>query len=487
MRSPCKSAKNDWVKYLFLHGNTKGEKMGKVMRSGEQLYNMAPVWLQNVLVSMMGMKLYNERYLGIYRKYLSGLIASQWLSESDILLNQFNKFKKLIEYSYYNVPYYTKLFNKNSIHPFDINSIDDIRKIPLLTKDIIRLHNDELISSAIDVRRALVLNTSGTTGKPLTVYVDKESRRKEYAFIARSQIWAGLENGRQNVTFSGRLIVPKNNDNVFWRYNAIMNNWHFSSYHLSDENLPVYIAKMLKIKPKFIDSYPSNLYILAKYMEKKSITGIYPKAILTTAETLFGYQRELIEKVFKCSVFDQYGCTEQCCFISQCEEGNYHIHPEYGIVELLDENDKEVNSGEEGRIVCTGFVNQAMPLIRYDIGDIAIKGGNNCSCGRKFPLIHSVVGRFDDYIVTPEGKKVGRLDPAFKGVENIKNAQIIQDAIDHILIKIIPDKKYSDNDGKKLIKGLSQRLGKSINYSLKLVTSIPKTKGGKFKSVISNI
>lgn len=454
----------------------------------ENIYNKSPLFIQNAMVSLYGLKLYYERYMGNYKKYLQELLETQWMSKDEILSYQTDKFLELINHTYKNVPYYKRLFSNLNLHPTDFKSLDDIKKLPILDKETVRMHSDLLIDQSISRNKIIKLNTSGTTGKSLNIYVDLNSRRKEYAFITRSQMWAGLKNGKHNVTFGGRGIIPeKRTSKKFWRYNAIMDSYLFSSYHISDENIPSYIEKLKKVNPMFIDSYPSSVYAIAKFMHDNSMNGISPNAIITTAETLLDNQRDIIEKVFNCSIYDQYGCTEQAIFISQCEKGSYHIHPEYGIVEIINEDGDEVKQGEIGRIVSTGIVNQAMPLIRYDIGDTAVPGSNQCACGRNFPTIEKIYGREDDFILTPDGRRVGRLDPIFKGLTSIKMAQIVQTKLNEIEIKLIPGESYTSNDGGILKKELRKRVGDSININITLVKHIAKTRTGKFRSVISLI
>ena len=222
-------------------------------------------------------------------------------------------------------------------------------------------------------------------------------------------------------------------------------------------------------------------------MKDNGITGIYPKAIITSSETLFDYQREIIEEVFNCHVYDQYGCAEQVVFISQCEKETYHIHPEFGIVEFLREDDSRANPGETARLICTGFTNMAMPLIRYDIGDSGIFSDEKCSCGRRFPVIEHLVGRTDDIIITRDGRQIGRLDPVFKGLQTIKEAQIVQEDFDKIILRIVPGSKFQKHEAEVIALELKKRLGSRTHIEIDIVSEIPRTAAGKFRSVISKV
>ena len=454
----------------------------------ENIYNRSPLFIQNMLISIYGLRLYYERYAGENKIYLKQLMQTQWMTEDNIKEYQFAATKNLLKHAYNNVPYYKDIFESCGFKPSKFKSLNDLKKLPLLQKETLRTAGNKIVANNISKHRMIGLNTSGTTGTSLRIMVDIESRRKSYAFFKRFHTWIGLKNSKHNVTFGGRVIIPlKNRSKIFWRYNAIMDNYLFSSYHMSDENLKCYVNKIRKVRPLWIEGYPSAIYTLAKYILGNNLRGINPRVITTSAETLMDYQKENIEKAFNCPVRDQYGCTEQALFISQCERGSYHIHPEYGIVEILNEDGEDVAPGEIGNIVCTSFVNKATPLIRYDLGDMASNGSGKCSCSRNFPMLRRIYGRKDDFIITPDGRKVGRLDPIFKGLTTIKEAQIIQEGLESIIIKIVPGKRYNNTDGEVLKKELRKRVGGKIKISIIKVDRISKSQSGKFKAVVSKV
>lgn len=454
----------------------------------EKMYFNSPIFIQNIVTSIYGYKLYLERYLGNHDKYLKQLLESQWYSQKKIdkLVNE--NFNYIFQYATKNVPYYKKLVTNGDINVTEINNVSDITKLPIIRKEDIRNKPEEFLSQEFKKNKLISINTSGTTGKTLTIYVDRNSRRYSYAFYSRLKNWAGVNGKQKNITFAGRTIVPPDSKiPPFWRTNNAWNNYLFSSYHLSAENMRFYVAEMQKIQPYFIDSYPSSIYTIAKYMEENNIDDIHPKAIITSSETLFDSQRKVIEEVFNCPVFDQYGSAEQVVFISQCEKGNYHVHPEYGIVEFLREDGSTAEPGENARLICTGFTNNAMPLLRYDIGDTGILSTKKCTCGRNFPVIEKIVGRTDDILITKDGRQIGRLDPVFKGLKTIKEAQIIQEDYEKIILKIIPGVGYKNSDAQNIIWELKKRLGEKTEINVKEVSEIPRSANGKFRAVISEV
>jgi phenylacetate-CoA ligase len=199
------------------------------------------------------------------------------------------------------------------------------------------------------------------------------------------------------------------------------------------------------------------------------------------------HQRKIIEQAFGTAVVDQYGCTEMALFVSQCERGVYHLHPEHGLLEVLGPDNKPVPEGTPGEAVCTGFVNMAMPLIRYRLGDQIVEGRGACSCGRSFPVISELVGRVDDILLTPSGRFLGRLDPVFKPLSGIRETQIVQTSLDRLLVKLVVDGTFSAKESESLLYELHKRTGDEMRIDLEFLQEIPKERNGKFRSVLSLI
>ncbi len=441
------------------------------------------------MCSLYGVRLYRERYGGEWKRYYCNLIESEKYSEKNLAKLQGDLFRKLLIHACKYVPYYRENFR--SFNKIDFEGWQHtLQNLPLLNKSIVRSDSKKFVSEFYNRSQLIKLHTSGTTGTPLAIYVASKARKLNYAFFARSKKWAGVEGLHQrSATFAGRTIIsPDQKKPPFWRRNFVANNTLFSSYHLSDTNLGYYVNQLIKLQPVFIDSYPSSIVVVADYCLANNIKSIRPKAIITSAETLFDHQRNKIEAAFGCRVFDQYGCTEQAVFVCQCKAGNYHVNPEFGLLEVVDKNGQNVPDGTIGEFVCTGFTNHAMPLIRYKIGELGALSTKKCECGLHFPVVEKIVGRTDDILITPDGKFIGRLDPVFKGISSsIKETQIVQYAIDSVTIKIVKDTDYKNEHGEFIVKELMARMGRGINFQIKFVEEIPRTKSGKFRAVINNI
>lgn len=455
----------------------------------EYIYFNSPVFIQNVFTSVYGVNLYYQRYGRQNESYIDSLRQSQWLTSDEIAIMQDDLFREMVRHAMATVPFYRVWSQNNNIYPDDINGIGDIDKLPIITKEEIRKNPDEFISD--DYRKGhftFWLSTSGTSGKALNILCDKECRRMHYSFWTRFREWHGISAKSKRATFFGRIICsPNQSEPPFWRYDAIGRNKLFSSYHLQDENLNAYYCELVRYDPVEIIGYPSSLFALGKYILEKNLSPLKPKLVITTAETLLPNQRTIIEKAFgNCVLADQYGCTEMTLFVSQCEFGSYHVNPEHGHIEVLDENG---NKADYGEIITTGFLNKAMPLIRYRLGDtvrLVINQGQ-CRCGRSFQVVDEIVGRTDDILKTPDGKPLGRLDPIFKGMPGIYETQIIQTKLDTIEIMVVVDNKEDPTIRDSLLYEARKRIGQPMQICIYYVDEIEKEKNGKFKTVISKI
>jgi phenylacetate-CoA ligase len=438
------------------------------------------------MISLYGWKLSRLRFGGSYERYLNELLRSQYYSKAELTELQNERLRALIRQCYDNVPYYARLMRELKLIPNDFQTAEDLTKLPVLEKETVRGNPELFQATNFRERASEIVSTSGTTGTSLRIRVDVEGRRKNYAFFGRLKRWAGVDPLARSATFAGRAIVPvRQQKPPFWRYNLPMKNLLFSSFHLSERNMPAYLKRMRDWNPQLIDSYPSSLAILARFGLEHGLEAPHPRAVITSSETLPEDQRDVIIRAFQTRIFDQYGSAEQVCFISQCERGRYHVHPEYGIAEFLPTPAGEPEAA--ARIVATGLTNWAMPLLRYDMADLAVPAAGECDCGRKFQIVKQIVGRLDDLVQTPDGRWVGRLDPVFKGLQTVRRAQIIQEALNRIRVLIVPAKGFSSAQQDSIQHELERRLGPDIEYVFELVNEIPVGPGGKFRAVISQI
>lgn len=452
-----------------------------------KIYNRSPVVLQNLMISAYGALVRRRRYGGVYGSTYRALLDFYNASSEEIKTHQEIRLREVVGYAVRHVPYYRTVLS--GVDPSRINSDSFPVLVPLLDKHLVINKPKQFVSADPSLGKLGTINTSGTSGTPLNVHINSEALQTNYAFFSRVLNIAGVKKGQTSATFAGRIIIPEGRrDGPWWRRNYFMNNTLFSSYHISDKTIPSYIEEMDRLGLVYIDSYPSAIYEIARYINRENIRhGIRPRAIITSSETLLPQQREEIETAFGTRVYDHYGCAEMATLITQCAQGGYHINPDFGYVEILDGNNQPVGEGETGQLVCTGFINKCMPLIRYKIGDAAVFTGEKCACGCNFPLIKSIEGRIDDMITTLDGKKIGRLDPVYKGLKHIKESQIVQNAYNSIVVKLVRDQGFDEKTARVLKDNIKKRVGNDFIIEVEYVDQIARTDSGKFRSVVSFI
>jgi len=453
----------------------------------DKLYNNLPSFLQNIAISMYGLKEEFIRHQGIYKKYLNSIRSNLTLSADEVTAIQLRQLHEIIN-SASKTFYYSNFFKDHSLPVIESTSLNLIKQFPLLDKSPIRQNPESFIDNSINKSKLLIIHTTGSTGTPLNIYCTPEVRQKNYAFFSRFLESVGINLKGSRATIGGRILMPAdNNSPPFWRYSYFQKSLLFSSYHLTDQNIPLYINKLQSFRPTYIDTYPSSIFVIAEYAQRNGISlKNITKAIVTSAETLFPHQRACIESTFGVPIFDQYGSAEMCIFVAQCIKGSYHVYSDYSIVEFINEDGLDAIPGEEAEIVCTSLINPVMPLIRYRIGDRAVLSEKKCECGCTFPVIEKLVGRTDDFIVTPDGRHVGRLSPVLKGFP-VREAQYRQECIEEVIVNVVKDYGYTTETDQQITIELRKRLGNEISIIINHVENIERGKGGKLRTVISLI
>lgn len=451
-----------------------------------EIYKKSPILLQNITVTAKGF-IYNKIKEG-RRFYLlqKELLKNERFTQEELKSLQLSKLKELLNYAYDYIPYYKKLFDKLKFYSKHLKKIDKIKEIPLLEKEIIKNHFDEFVPYNVK-RKFLFKGTSGgTTGSPLSLYVDRKRVESEHAFIMRQYRWAGCSWKDRIASFRGDIIVPvEQKKPPFWRYDAYTKEMLFSTYHISESTAEEYLKQLHTFDPQFIYAYPSCLFLIAQYAEKSDykIDLRSLRCIGTSSETLFEYQKKVIERVFRVRIFDWYGQFERVIFIGTCEFGNYHIFPDYGVTEFLPYTESDGNALFE--LVGTGFINKVMPLIRYRTNDIVSLIDEPCPCGRNFPRIKKILGRTNDAIVTPEGRIIGMIDNVFKDIKHISMAQIHQKKLNELEILVAAEPEFNISDEKKIIHNMLLRVGNQMKITVKRVNRIPRSSRGKYKLIVS--
>jgi phenylacetate-CoA ligase len=286
-------------------------------------------------------------------------------------------------------------------------------------------------------------------------------------------------------------VTPSERKNPpFWVWNAASRQLYLSSYHLAPRNVAAYLEAIQSYRVSYILGYASSLYSIAQVALEQGLSAPPLRVAISNAEPLFLHQRDAISEAFDCPARDTYGMAEIVSAASECPSGSLHEWPEVGVMEVLQEGtDEPVANGESGRLICTGLLNADMPLVRYETGDrgSSPKETVPCACGRRLPLMGRVEGRSDDILLTRDGRPVGRLDPVFKSNIGIREAQIIQETLERVRVKVVPAEGFGSADLRGLRRALQDRLGADMAVVIETVDQIPRTRAGKFRAVVSRI
>jgi len=456
----------------------------------KKIYEMSPALIQDLMVTGYGLKLYRREYGTKFYRTLKEFIDRQWYSKEQLKHYQEERLRLLILHAYENVPYYNSVMKSCKLTPDDIMTIEDLPKLPLLTREIIRARMDDLVDKNVNKFRLPRGSTNGTTGSPLKLYWDNQTCLVKNVVDWRQKHVAGVAPGDRIAFLLGREVVPtKRNEPPFWRHNWILNHLYFSTYHFSMKTAPFYIDELYAFKPKAIEGYPSSLCLLAKYLNDTNTT--YPlKAVFCSSEPLLLHQRRIIEKAFACKVFDFYGMAERVIFATECEHHmGKHINSDYGIVEIQNNDLSNSEFGRTGRIISTALHSYSMPFIRYQTSDITALLPDDCPCGRKFPLMENITVRDVEILTTRDGRFIipAIISGIYDHLTGIYELQFVQEDRDLIVMNLVKSPTYAASDSQYLLGEMKRIMGNDMRFEIKFADHIPRTAAGKYRWMISKI
>lgn len=427
-----------------------------------------------------------KRHVGPFRERYSWLSRTQYLGSDELKQIQLELLRNMIEHAYETVPYYRSYMLREGFGPEDIESLEDIKLFPIITKKDLKEGGNDFVSTKFNERFMRTVHTGGTTGTPLPLRRDLRSIQHEHCFVRRQFDWAGVGIADRCALLTWRRVAGPNEKERLYLYDAGMRELHLSTIHLSEEVIETYADAMRRYEVKALQAYPSAAFFLAKGMLAKGMR-VPLKAVLTTSETLEAGKKEVIEEAFACKVFDYYGSAERVCYIHTCKEGSYHIVPEYGLTELL-----EAEAPNEGcsRVVATGFWNMAMPLIRYDIGDLVVPRSGVCGCGRAFPMVERIIGREGSYIRTPSGRVLGAMAIEYILARvlyamykmPILEGQIVQERDDLVVLEYVALNDFTTENERHLLQLMRNEIPSEMQVAVRKIEKMKQTPSGKYLS-----
>ena len=453
----------------------------------ELLTKMRAKGLKGVLARMDPWRSYYGRmYLAesesLRNRLLNGL-AKIWCGQEDsVAVIRAGMLREILDYSSKRIPYYRMLFERMGIRN---PGPDDLVKLPLLDKPLVREHKNDLCLPGWRKHVHYRMNTGGSTGQPLEFIVDSlagiaAAVHQEFAFRLM-----GFRDGDRIAAFSGVSIADElRRDNVYWAprpnptelaYGSVC----YATHYMDAQTLPFYFKSLDEAGFSFFLGYPAAVHTFARYCLDNACRLSRPiKGVQLTSEVVLDSQIADIEKAFQTRVYLQYGMSEASIYAHTFDASHeYLCSPLMGWVEVLDETGCQVNPGEEGEVVVSGFHNRLMPFLRYRTGDCAVYGGQRDGLG----VLRKVLGRTQDYVVRPDGTRISLtglvFGQHFKAFAHIARWQIFQDEPGKVTIRIVPLPGFGEEDRNEITEKF-RRLA-DIQVSIEVVEAIPLTQRGK--------
>ncbi len=447
-----------------------------------------PVSVQNVGLSIWGYQIHRFRYTRCFHRRLAELDSTAAAPIERLYEIQRERLLARVEWARRYVPRYRDL-------PPPSAKEDPLEAIRETLDSISPLEKNEYAKDPFgflgtDRSRVRLVknNTSGTTGTALEFWHTREALAEEYATVWRMYRRQGIGLRDPRLSFGGNVVVPFSAESPpFWRTNHYGAQTLFSTYHMKPENLGTYVSAIHRMRGRWVQGYPSSLYLMARALldsgrplPRGRLAGVF-----SSSERLLAFHREAIEAAFNAPLINRYGTSEFAVSMTSCEENRLHVDMEFGIVEV---EPIETDEGSvRGPLLVTGLAPDAIPFFRYRIGDIGTRCNQPCPCGRPGETFLDVEGREDDFVMTPDGRLVGRLDHIFKGQTDIAEAQILQDRKEAIKVLIVPRIHYNKASERRLMRNIRDRLGEEIEVEIEIVNEITREPNGKFRAVKSSV
>lgn len=426
--------------------------------------------------------------LEFYPTY-SRLVKAQWKTPAEMRAEQEKQLRNMVRYAYYNVPYYHRLFNRLGLKPGSIRKIEDLRLLPVLSRETIREHWEDFKPLHLGRMRYREESTGGTTGSPFTYRISNNDRFLSGAILYRGWGYGGYRLGDRTMFLAGASLDVGTKPYLVKRFHEIARNLRkLSSFEMDDLGMRHFTSVMNTFKPKFLRGYASSIYFYARWLVENDVKIHQPVSVFTTSEKLYPRMREKIREAFGCDVYDGYGLNDSGVTAFECpEHRGMHIDTERSIAEVIGADGQPLEEGE-GRILGTSLHNYALPFLRYDTGDVGVLKKDGCSCGRGYSLLGEICGRSGDLLRTPEGKTINSLFFAtiLDEAAAVREYQIVQEKLDKIIIRLATTPQF---DSRQLgdIASIVRSRSEGWNVEFELVDRIEKTSAGKYKYVINKV
>lgn len=423
-------------------------------------------------------------------KYLRALERTQFDPPDVVRDRQFAAVRAIVRHAWDTVPFYRDRWTAAGLHPDAVRSLDDLRQFPVLTKADIRTHADRLRSEAYRGHGITSKTTSGSTGVPLTVVVDPDAMAWKRAFTLRSDQWSGWRLGQRVARLWGHGVVERGNGKARLRRLLVDRETYLNTLGIDRAGLRAFADRLRRRPPGLLFGHAHSLYLLAMFVRGHCPGAIRPAGIISAAMTLHDWQRSAIEEAFGTKVTNRYGCEETSLIACECDRHHgLHLNADGVYGEIVPDDRLSAGPGA-GRLLLTDLTNRAMPLIRYQVGDVVVPTDRLCPCGRGLPLIEQVVGREADYVLTPTGTLISGIsltDHFATEIDGAAQVQIVQEKLTFLRLRMVAGDGFGPDSHRQIESLVRNTFGPQMRFAVELVDAIPQEPSGKYRFCVSPV
>jgi phenylacetate-CoA ligase len=427
-------------------------------------------------------------------KILEILDKSQFYSSEQLRELQLKKLRYLVQKALRHSLFWKERFAAIGLEEGDIARLESLDKIPVLSKRDIIERRDQILLQGADESCLIENKSGGTTGSPLSYYLDHHKAAVREAATLRHNLWSGYRIGDRLATiwgapgdFEKKKSLKTMAREIFWGKHILLD-----STSISEESINAFIIKWKKFRPEILLAYAVSLHFFVKYLKDQAITLPSVRSIIISAEVLTDEARAEIEDYFGAKIYERYGCREVSIIASECpQHDGLHVNAENLFLEF-----EPIDDMHEGRqlakILLTDLENHVFPFIRYRLGDVVLINHNQkpCACGRSLPKIEAVSGRISEYIKLESGRYIsgtGLTISLLSKAPGILKTQIIQKSLDKIILRIVKNDDFDDNSIRILREEFGKLTGDGVKIEFEFPDRIKREKSGKYRLVISEV
>lgn len=436
-------------------------------------------------------------YGATFRATWDALAASDRRSGAELQAAQDERVRDLVSYAYARVPYYRRVMDERGVRPEHIAHARDLVLLPTVDRHTLIEHGDEMVAGGVPAAGRQVVATSGTSGTPLRLWIDRDRSAKEWAFMTGQWARVGYRPGMRRAVLRGVHIKGAEHGRVH-EWHPLLDELVLSTFLLSPATLPRYVELLEHYRPDFLHAYPSSAEMLARLLgELPPARRPRFKALLLGSENLYPAQREHLERAFDCPVLAWYGHSEKCLMGAGCDRSNdYHMLPDYGVLELVDDAGQPVDPGETGTIVGTGFLNRVMPFLRYATDDRGTLAPDSttfpgvdtapCACGRAYPRLTMIEGRWlGERLFGGRGEvfAMTAINSHSDAFQHVARFRVRQERPGEATVLVVPGPGFGPADSAAIVAAYGKSAAGAVRFAVEITPDLPLSGRGKFMLV----